>query len=146
MERKYRKYLPTLGDLIDRLSIVQIKEVKISENKAAYSQEIDDLLHDINEILQEAPVTAELLRDIIIVAQYNLHIWQNESDVRGQMNGIALTDAHFIDIGKRLSLTHSVNGIRNTAKNRINAAFGGRLDLKIDCLAADAETWKPSKY
>ena len=28
-----RKYLPTLGELIDRLTIVQLKEVKISLNK-----------------------------------------------------------------------------------------------------------------
>jgi hypothetical protein len=30
---KERKYLPTLSELIDRLSIVQLKEVFISEHK-----------------------------------------------------------------------------------------------------------------
>ena len=28
-----RKYLPTLGELIDRLSIVQLKEVKIPQSQ-----------------------------------------------------------------------------------------------------------------
>ena len=37
---KQRKYLPTLGDLIDRLSIVQLKEVFIPEFKEEYSKEI----------------------------------------------------------------------------------------------------------
>ena len=45
-----RKYLPTLGELIDRLTIVQLKEVKIPEHKEEY-QEIKDIVHDINEIL-----------------------------------------------------------------------------------------------
>ena len=31
-----RKYLPTLGELIDRLTIVQLKEVKIPEHKKEY--------------------------------------------------------------------------------------------------------------
>jgi hypothetical protein len=42
-----RKYLPTLSELIDRLSIVQLKEVFISEHKEEYSKEITDIVHDI---------------------------------------------------------------------------------------------------
>ena len=47
-----RKYLPTLGELIDRLSIVQLKEVKIPQHKEEYAKEISDIVHDINEILK----------------------------------------------------------------------------------------------
>ena len=35
-----RKYLPTLSELIDSLSIIQLKEVFIVDNKEAYAQEI----------------------------------------------------------------------------------------------------------
>ena len=35
-----RKYLPTLSELIDRLSIVQLKEVFIPDHKAEYAEEI----------------------------------------------------------------------------------------------------------
>ena len=31
-----RKYLPTLGELIDRLTIVQLKEVKIPKHKKEF--------------------------------------------------------------------------------------------------------------
>ena len=48
-----RKYLPTLGELIDRLSIHQLKEVFIPENKKNYAKEINDLVYDINVILKE---------------------------------------------------------------------------------------------
>ena len=42
-----RKYLPTLSELVDRLSIVQLKEVFISEHKDEYALEIADIIHDI---------------------------------------------------------------------------------------------------
>ena len=40
-----RKYLPTLSELIDRLSILQLKEVFIPEDKNEYAQEIKDIIH-----------------------------------------------------------------------------------------------------
>ena len=48
-----RKWLPTLGELIDRLSIHQLKEVFIPENKKNYANEIQDIVHDIDLILKE---------------------------------------------------------------------------------------------
>ena len=42
-----RKYLPTLSELIDRLSIAQLKEVFISKHKQEYSEEIQDIINDI---------------------------------------------------------------------------------------------------
>ena len=48
-----RKYLPTLSELIDRLSIVQLKEVFIPEHKEEYSQEIKDIVHDIQLCLND---------------------------------------------------------------------------------------------
>ena len=52
-----RKFLPTLGELIDRLSIHQLKEVFIPENKKNYAKEMNDIVHDINMILKEKDIT-----------------------------------------------------------------------------------------
>ena len=130
-----RKYLPTLAELLDRLSIVQIKEVKIPEHKEEYAREIQDIVHDINEIMQTetTEVTGEILRALIVLAQMNLHIWQNESQARAGVNA-----------GNNLMLTHGINGIRNTAKNIIQESVGGRRDYKIDCLAAEFKDWEVS--
>ena len=49
-----RKYLPTLAELIDRLSIAQLKEVKIPEHKVEYAQEIADIVHDIQLCLDSS--------------------------------------------------------------------------------------------
>jgi hypothetical protein len=130
-----RKYLPTLSELIDRLSIVQLKEVFITEHKDEYKKEIHDIIHDIDTILKSESVNmdADSIRAIVVLAQMNLHIWHNESNYRKGIKD-----------GNDLELTHGLNGIRNTAKNRIQAHAGGRKDYKIDCLAADFKDWEVS--
>ena len=130
-----RKYLPTLAELLDRLTITQIKEVKIPEHKDNYAQEIKDILHDIQLILNKEEIwfNADMLRALVVVAQYNLHIWHNESNFRKGIKD-----------GNNLELTHSLNGVRNRAKNMIQSALHGRQDYKTDCLAADHSSWEPS--
>lgn len=130
-----RKYLPTLSELVDRLSIVQLKEVFISEHKEEYSQEIADIVHDIQLLLdeQDGKITAETIRAIVVLSQMNLHIWHNESNYRKGVKD-----------GNNLELTHGLNGIRNVAKNRIQEVVGGRKDYKIDCLAAEFKDWEIS--
>ena len=130
-----RKYLPTLGELIDRLSILQIKEIKIPNHKKEYQQEIKDIVHDINQILLDKDniIDGEVIRAIVVLSQMNVHIWNNEDNAR---NGI--------DTENQLKLTHSVNGIRNTAKNKIQEIVGGRKDYKVDCLAAEFKDWEIS--
>jgi len=126
-----RKYLPTLSELVDRLSIAQLKEVFISEHKEEYAQEIADICHDIQLILDQCEgIDAETIRAIVVLSQMNLHIWHNESNYR-----------KVIKDGNNLELTHGLNGIRNTAKNKIQELAGGRKDYKIDCLAADFKDW-----
>ncbi len=129
-----RKYLPTLAELIDRLSIAQLKEVFIAEHKEEYAKEIQDILHDIDLELQNGEaLTADTIRAIIVLSQMNLHIWHNESNYRKGIKD-----------GNNLELTHGLNGIRNTAKNKIQEIVGGRKDYKIDCLAADFKDWEIS--
>ena len=130
-----RKYLPTLSELVDRLSITQLKEVFITDHKQEYADEISDILHDIDILLQEKNVTldAKTVRAIVVLSQMNLHIWHNESNYRKGIKD-----------GNNLELTHGINGIRNTAKNKIQEIVGGRKDYKIDCLAAEFKDWEVS--
>ena len=130
-----RKYLPTLSELIDRLSIVQLKEVFIPEHKAEYAEEIKAIVHDIQLYLEESkePITSDTIRAIVVLSQMNLHIWHNESNYRKGIKD-----------GNNLELTHGLNGIRNVAKNKIQEVMGGRKDYKIDCLAADFKDWEIS--
>ena len=125
-----RKYLPTIAELIDRLSIVQLKEVFISEHKKEYAKEIQDIVHDLNL----EGLDGNLIRAIIVLSQMNLHIWHNETKYRaGEGDG-------------NLGLTHGLNGIRNTAKNIIQDQLDddGRKDYIIDCIAANFKDWEVS--
>ena len=133
-----RKYLPTISELIDRLSIVQLKEVFITEHKEEYAQEIKDIVHDLNKLGLEKEYDysnlGELIRAVVVLSQMNLHIWHNETKYRaGKGDG-------------NLGLTHGLNGIRNTAKNKIQDTLGDgdRKDYKIDCIAAEFKDWDVS--
>jgi hypothetical protein len=132
---KQRKYLPTLSELIDRLSITQLKELFLKDHRSEYAQEIQDIMYDIDLICKENNLAfdAKTIRAIIVTSQMNLHIWHNESNYRkfGSKNG---TD---------LALTHGLNSQRNFAKNIIQELVGGRKDYKLDNVEAFPE-WVPS--
>ena len=130
-----RRYLPTFSELIDRLSIVQLKEVFITDHKDEYAKEIADIVHDLQAHIEENNVVidADVIRAIVVLSQMNLHIWHNETNYRKGLKD-----------GNNLELTHGLNGIRNTAKNKIQEVVGGRKDYKVDCLAADFKDWEIS--
>jgi|TARA_R100000781_G_scaffold103022_1_gene66564 hypothetical protein len=128
-----RKYLPTFAELIDRMTICQLKSIFIPDNKEAYDEEISDIKYDLDQIIKEKNIdlTAELIRAVSIVMLSNRYIWENESKVRNSADD---------DESYLLKLTHSINGVRNTAKNVISKELGERVDLKTDCLAAELKS------
>jgi len=130
--------MPTVAELIDRLSIHQLKEVLIPENKEKYSKEMVDIVCDIDNILNEEKIclSGEMIQVIIALAQINTHIWYNESRARnGEEQDLKL-----------LKLTHGLNGIRSSLQNIILDIVGksNRKDWKTDCLAADFKDWEMS--
>lgn len=136
LKKSKRNFIPDLSELVDRLSITQLKEFFIPENKEAYAKEIKDIIHDMNVILEteELKVNAETIRAIIVVTISNREIWLNE----------ALCRAGCKD-GNNLEKSHSINGVRCLARNMITKSLGkGKIDLKVDCLAADCAYFQPS--
>ena len=96
---------------------------------------IHDMVHDIDMLLKEnkGKITGDVIRAIVVLSQMNAHIWYNESQVRKGEKG-----------SDNLMLTHGLNGIRNTAINKIMEVVGGRKDYKVDCIAAEFEDWEVS--
>lgn len=127
-----RRYLPTLSDLVDRLTIVQLKSVFIPEHKEEYVKERVLIEHDIDLILGDLAkegkyVGAAQIHAIIVIMLSNRFIWESESKAR----------AGGSEQDKLLKLTHSINGVRNTAKNQLASIDGGRRDYKTDCFASE---------
>jgi hypothetical protein len=124
-----RKYLPTFADLVDRLCITQMKAIFIPERQGEYVEEMSLIMHDIDLILesQAKTIAATDVRAMLVLMLSNRFIWENETKAR----------AGGTDQDKLLKLTHSINGVRNTAKNALAHIDGGRRDFKTDCFAAE---------
>ncbi len=127
-----RKYLPTFAELTDRMSICILKSIFIPENKEAYDQEVSDIKHDLDKICEERDIklNSDIVKSLMIIMLSNRYIWENESKCRSGKDQ---------DLSA-LKLTHSINGVRNTAKNVLSKGLGERVDLKIDCLAAELKS------
>lgn len=120
-----RKYLLELPELVDKLSIVTLKSIKL-KNKKEYENEAQLIMHDINllinEKLKDVKDWGKLIRAIQIIMFTNETIWQNETLARQG----GPSQNHL------LPFTHSVNGMRMRAGNAIVAQLGGRKDLNLD--------------
>ena len=106
MENKRQYELP-LGELIERLTIVQLRELLLNSNK--YEKEIGALEHDIDIILKEKNVipNARIIRIIFLTAQLNTLIWVYKDKMQeGEEN-----------YHQFLKLSHQLNGLRNKMKN-----------------------------
>ncbi|NQU78861.1 NAD-dependent epimerase/dehydratase family protein [Candidatus Woesearchaeota archaeon] len=115
---KERQFLLPLAELIDRLTIGQIKEVLIPENKKSYAQEMQKLAHDIDLMIEEGELklSARLIRIIIVLSQMNLHIWYNKDKMQNDQD-------HYLEL---LKFAHQLNGIRNQMKNLLLEETGDK--------------------
>ncbi|TSC88516.1 MAG: hypothetical protein G01um10147_12 [Microgenomates group bacterium Gr01-1014_7] len=116
-----REFLPTFADLVDTLSIDQIKEIKL-KNKESYAQEMNKISYDIDLLIKEKDIkpSAKLIRLVIIIAQVNLFIWENKDKMK--------QDPKQYD--KLLKLSHQLNGIRNRMKNLLLEESGEKEPSK----------------
>lgn len=113
-----RKFTLPLAELIDRLTIDQIKEVLLPAHKENFSQEMDKLSHDIDLIIAEKglQLSSRFIRIIIAIAQLNLHIWQNKERMQNEPE-------RYIEL---LKFSHQINGIRNQLKNLLLEETGDK--------------------
>ena len=133
-----RKYLPTLADLIDRLSILLLKQVYGGGDRwDEHRKEAELVEQDIHSMLFRTTDNSEsrFVRAVLILMLANHVIWKNEAAIRGGAVGVPLYSSD--RLGDMLRFTHSINGVRSRAKNVIARCVGEREDRKVDCLAAD---------
>jgi predicted oxidoreductase (fatty acid repression mutant protein) len=114
---KERKFHLPASELIDRLSIDQIKEMLFDDNKSI-TKEINDISDDIDGLLLENDVklNSRLLRVIIVLSQINVHVWYLKDKMK--------EDSERYD--EFLRLAHQINGIRNRMKNILLEEFGDK--------------------
>ncbi len=109
MGNSNRKFLTPFAELVDRLTVDQIKEVLLKDGKKSYAEEMKRLGHDIDIIIKDKgmQLSSRLLRIVIVIAQMNLHIWYLKDKMQED-------ESHYDEL---LKLAHQLNGIRNQMKN-----------------------------
>lgn len=109
-----RMYLPTLSELIDRLSVTQIKLNLTNSNPEDFQNEIKKINNDIDLIIREKKLqlNSELVNLILVIAQLNLHIWHNKDLMQQNLDN----EGQYLALLKK---AHQLNGYRNQIKNRI---------------------------
>jgi hypothetical protein len=132
-----RKFVLPAAELLDRLSVDQIKEMLFDDNSSV-TKEIDDLSHDIDLILSEKEVklNSRLLRIVMVISQINVHIWYLKDRMQ--------EDEDRYD--ELLKLAHQINGVRNRMKNLLLEEFG---DKEKSLVRSNFDTdglkgWEPS--
>ncbi len=122
-----RKYFHSFSELLDKLMLCQLKE----SHGGDYAQEIKDIMHDIQLMINEGIVVgAEMIRAIIVLTQVNSFIWANEDNAR---NGTPENN--------NLWFTHQLNSDRSSTKAYIEKRIGGRADEKLNYMKG---IWKIS--
>lgn len=110
--KKVRQFNVTFAELVDHLTIDQIKEVLLPAEQAKnYASEIKQLEHDIDIIISEKEIrlSAEYLRVIILLAQVNLYVWYNKDKMANEPE-------NYMEL---LRFAQDLNSLRNHIKNLI---------------------------
>lgn len=136
MQLQQRAYNLSFGELVDKLSITSQKEIFIPEHRDVYTQQINEIIHDLDIICakEELSIDGRFIRAIIVLTQMNTWIWENEKNRRNN-----------IEDGNDLSLTHSLNTCRTMAFSLLSQMIGDRGEYKKDA-AIPHKDWMPSLF
>jgi hypothetical protein len=107
-----RQFLPPMAELIDRLTVTQIKENLLGDASGDFYAEISKLVNDIDLIISEkkVPLSGQLIRAVVMMSQINLHIWRNKDLMQENLENESEYLLH-------LKKAHQMNGVRNLLKN-----------------------------
>jgi len=111
MDEHSRILRPSFSEIIDRLSILNIKRIFIKKDAISFSKEIQKLHNDIDFYMDKNNIlcNSQHFRLIISLAQINLNIWLTKEEMTN----------HNDNYLKNMKLGHQLNGIRNQLKNKI---------------------------
>ena len=108
-----RQIRPSVAELIDRLTIDQVKQVFDREGTASVSDEMASIESDLDYLLPNGLGVDDstFVRLIVALAQINLQIWFAKDAMQTKPDS---------RLGSMKS-AHQLNGVRNRIKNRILA-------------------------
>ena len=114
----------SVGELIDKITILQIKKEKIANLKKVkkVSYELELLENSLNSF--ETSKTAELKNLMIELKKINQKLWKIEDDIR-LLEKNKKFDDNFIKLARSVYIT---NDERFEVKNKINKLFSSEIE------------------
>ena len=111
----------SLGELIDKISILLIKEKNISDKKklSKIGEELSLLKKTLNNKINENNIENYLNK----LVEINAKLWKIEDDIRDCERNRTF-DQFFIDLARSVYIT---NDKRSEIKNEINKKFGSTI-------------------
>ena len=112
-----RKFVLPAAELVDRISVDQIKEMLFDDN-SSITNEIQDISDDLDHIIKEKNVVfnARLLRVIVALSQINVHIWYLKDMMQDKPE----------KYDELLKLAHQINGVGTRVLVKENKVFGDK--------------------
>jgi hypothetical protein len=126
MANQEKKYHLPISELIDRVTILEIKLVLDSKNTQSYLDELNLLKHDIQIELSDksTALDLELIQTLISLGQINLHIWHIKDQMKTQIDKP-------IEYSENMKLAHQLNGLRNQLKNELLRLEGNTTTARV---------------
>ena len=111
----------SLGELVDKISILMIKQKNIKETSKLenVNKELDSLNNTLTQYIKEQ----ELNNYLNTLIDINTKLWNIEDDIR-KCERLKKFDQTFIDLARSVYFT---NDERAKIKNDINRTFGSEL-------------------
>jgi hypothetical protein len=104
----------SVGELIDKLSILHVKKIKIvNESKLSFINNEFELIYNMSSIYFDNEEILSLYRQLIDV---NLKLWEVEDELR-TIETTKNFDSHFIELARKV---YYINDDRFSLKNNIN--------------------------
>ena len=111
----------SLGELVDKISILMIKKKNISDSIKL--QHVNKELEFLQNILKKYISEDEINEFLLKLVNINSKLWDIEDDIR-ECERKKLFDQTFIDLARSVYFT---NDERAKVKNDINKTFGSEL-------------------
>lgn len=116
----------SIGELVDRLSILAIKAEKFQS--ADWSRKANREYENLLDILRKLPIDQEVVAESFnMLKNINKQLWDLENKIR-ELDCQSKFDAEFVDVSRKI---RELNDERAKAKNDINKLFVSfAIDLK----------------
>jgi hypothetical protein len=113
----------SLGELIDKITILEIKLTKLSKSDQLHH--VQQELTLLNNILSTLNLPVKEHMDNL--SHINSQIWDNEHDARIIMYGGLLSDNELICLAKIAASTYAANTTRARVKRDVNQLFHSNI-------------------